>query len=345
MEPSLLDYDLPSDRIAQEPAEPRDAARLLVVDRRRRTWEDHTFRDLPSLLRRGDCLVLNESRVVPARLLGARERDGGALELLVLRALDPGRCEALVRPGRRCRPGTRIVLAGGAALATVREESPAGTRVLEIAAPWPLAELLERHGQPPLPPYILRHASPKPEDRERYQTVYARVDGSAAAPTAGLHFTPELLAAVRAAGAEVHALTLHVGLGTFQPIRVADPASHRMHAERIEIPASTADAVERARAEGRRVVAVGTTTTRALEWATGPDGRVRRGPGEADLYIRPGHLFRAVDALVTNFHLPRTTLLLLVAALAGTELIADAYRHAVDAGYRFYSYGDAMLVA
>jgi S-adenosylmethionine:tRNA ribosyltransferase-isomerase len=344
MVPSLLDYDLPPDRIAQEPAEPRDASRLLVVDRRRRCWEDRTFRELPSLLRPGDCVVLNESRVVPARLLGAREGDAAPVELLVLRPLDGTRCEALVRPGRRCRPGARVVLAGGRAVATVREESAPGTRVLEIVAPWPLAELLERHGQAPLPPYIAHHASPKPEDRERYQTVYARIDGSVAAPTAGLHFTPELLAAVRAAGAEVHALTLHVGLGTFQPIRVADPAEHRMGAERIDIPAPTAEAVERARAEGRRVFAIGTTTTRALEWAMGPDGRLRRGPGAADLYIRPGHAFRAVDALVTNFHLPRTTLLLLVAALAGPELILDAYRHAVDACYRFYSYGDAMLV-
>jgi S-adenosylmethionine:tRNA ribosyltransferase-isomerase len=225
------------------------------------------------------------------------------------------------------------------------EETAAGTRVLEIAAPWPLHELLERHGQPPLPPYIARHAAPKPEDRERYQTVYARIDGSVAAPTAGLHFTPALLASVRAAGVEVHALTLHVGIGTFQPIRAVDPAQHRMAAERVDIPAATADAVERARAEGRRVVAVGTTTTRALEWATGPDGRLRLGAGEADLFIRPGHAFRAVDALVTNFHLPRTTLLLLVAALAGSGLILAAYRHAVEAGYRFYSYGDAMLVA
>jgi S-adenosylmethionine:tRNA ribosyltransferase-isomerase len=223
-------------------------------------------------------------------------------------------------------------------------EGTAGTRVVEIEGPWPVRELLERHGLPPLPPYIERHDAPKPEDRERYQTVYARDEGSVAAPTAGLHFTPELLARLAERGVAVHFLTLHVGPGTFRPMRAAQVDAHRMEAEAIEIPAATARAVHEAKRAGRRVVAVGTTTTRALEWAAGEDGRLREGPGAADLFIRPGHRFRVVDALITNFHLPRSTLLVLVAALAGRDLILDAYRHAVAARYRFYSYGDAMLI-
>jgi S-adenosylmethionine:tRNA ribosyltransferase-isomerase len=213
-----------------------------------------------------------------------------------------------------------------------------------IEAPWPVRELMERHGLPPLPPYISRHDAPKPEDRERYQTVYAREDGSVAAPTAGLHFTPELLARLAGRGVPVHYLTLHVGPGTFRPIRAGRVEDHRLEAEPIDIPEETAEAVERARREGRRVVAVGTTTTRALEWAAAEDGRVRACTGLADLFIRPGHRFRVVDALVTNFHLPRSSLLVLVSAFAGRDLVLAAYRHAVAARYRLYSYGDAMLI-
>ena len=207
-----------------------------------------------------------------------------------------------------------------------------------------MPELLERHGLPPLPPYISRHDAPKPEDRERYQTVYARDDGSVAAPTAGLHFTPELLARLAGVGVAVHYLTLHVGPGTFRPLRAERVEEHRMEAEPIDVPASTARAVNDARCEGRRVIAVGTTTTRALEWAAAADGRLRAGRGDADLFIRPGHRFRLVDALITNFHLPRSTLLVLVSAFAGRAAVLDAYRHAVEARYRFYSYGDAMLI-
>jgi S-adenosylmethionine:tRNA ribosyltransferase-isomerase len=237
-----------------------------------------------------------------------------------------------------------VDLAGGAARARIVGEAASGARVVEIEGPWPVRELLERYGVPPLPPYIARHDAPKPEDRERYQTVYARDDGSVAAPTAGLHFTPELLARLADRGVAVHYLTLHVGPGTFRPLRATRLDEHRMEAEPIEIPETTARAVHEAKRDGRRVVAVGTTTTRALEWATGEDGRLREGAGAADLFIRPGHRFRAVDALITNFHLPRSTLLVLVAALAGRDLILDAYRHAVAARYRFYSYGDAMLI-
>jgi S-adenosylmethionine:tRNA ribosyltransferase-isomerase len=344
MDVSLFDYSFPSELIAQEPAEPRDASRLLVLDRSHRSWEDRQFADLGQLLRAGDCLVANRSRVIPARLLGVAVEGGGAVELLLLRPVSEGRWEALVQPGRRCRVGARVELAGGIARARIVGEGTAGTRVVEIDGPWPVRELLERHGVPPLPPYIERHDAPKPEDRERYQTVYARDEGSVAAPTAGLHFTPELLARLAEGGVAVRFLTLHVGPGTFRPLRAARIDEHRMEAEPIEIPGETARAVHQAKREGRRVVAVGTTTTRALEWAAGEDGRLREGPGAADLFIRPGHRFRVVDALITNFHLPRSTLLVLVAALAGRELILDAYRHAVGAHYRFYSYGDAMLI-
>jgi len=344
MDVSLFDYSLPAELIAQEPAESRDASRLLVLDRGRGAWEDRVFRDLPGLLRAGDCLVANRSRVIPARLLGVGEAGGKPVELLLLRPVSEGRWEALVQPGRRCRVGARVELAGGVARASIVGEGTAGTRVVEIEGPWPVRELLERHGLPPLPPYIERHDAPKPEDRERYQTVYARDEGSVAAPTAGLHFTPELLARLAERGVAVHFLTLHVGPGTFRPMRAAQVDAHRMEAEPIEIPAATARAVHEAKRAGHRVVAVGTTTTRALEWAAGEDGRLREGPGAADLFIRPGHRFRVVDALITNFHLPRSTLLVLVAALAGRDLILDAYRHAVAARYRFYSYGDAMLI-
>ncbi len=342
---SLFDYELPPELIAQEPAEPRDASRLLVLDRAAGAWEDRGFAELPELLRAGDCLVANRSRVMPARLLGAAEpggQRGGAA------ADSSGRRRAVGGDGATgpslSRSGARIELAGGAARAQVVGEGSEGTRVVAIEAPWPVRELMERHGLPPLPPYIGRHDAPKPEDRERYQTVYAREDGSVAAPTAGLHFTPELLARLERCGVEVHYLTLHVGPGTFRPLRAGRVEEHRMEAEPIDIPESTAAAVERARREGRRVVAVGTTTTRALEWAAGEDGRVRAGTGPADLFIRPGHRFRVVDALVTNFHLPRSSLLVLVSAFAGRELVLAAYRHAVAARYRFYSYGDAMLI-
>ena len=344
MDVALFDYDLPPELIAQEPAEPRDTSRLLVLHRREGRWEDRHFGELPALLRPGDCLVANQSRVIPARLLGALEAGGPRVEMLMLRPVAPARWEALISPGRRCRLAARVTLAGGAARATVVEERAEGVRVVEIEAPWPVRELLERHGLPPLPPYIARHDAPKPDDRERYQTVYAREDGSVAAPTAGLHFTPELIRRLEAAGVELHYATLHVGPATFRPLRGDRVEQHWMEAEPVKIPEATARAVDHAREERRRVIAVGTTTTRTLEWACDEGGRVRPGTGAADLFIYPGHRFRIVDALLTNFHLPRSTLLLLVAAFAGRELVLAAYRHAVAERYRFYSYGDAMLI-
>ncbi len=333
---SLFDYDLPPELIAQQPASPRDASRLLRLDRASGRREDRRFRELPDLLRPGDCLVWNDSRVIPARLMGALAADGRAIEMLLVRELAEGRWEAMVRPGRRCVPGAKVNLAGGAARAVVVARTGQGTRVVDIDAPGSVRDLLERHGLPPLPPYIERHAAPGPEDRERYQTVYARDPGSVAAPTAGLHFTPGLIDTLRERGVAIHAVTLHVGPGTFRPVARPSVEAHRMDAERVTVPHATAEAVRLARAEGRRVVAVGTTTTRALEWAGGGGAGVQAVSGMADLFIRPGHRFRVVDALITNFHLPRSTLLILVSALAGREAILAAYAHAVREGYRFY---------
>src|SRR5262245_47232520 len=345
MDLALFDYELPPALIAQEPAEPRDAARLLVLNRARGTWRDQRFSDLPALLRPGDCLVANESRVVPARVLGSLEPTGQPAEVLLLKPAIAGGWEALVRPGRRCVPGARIRIGGDAAQITILDQGDDGMRRVAVEAPWPVDELLDRYGLPPLPPYIARHDAPKPEDRERYQTVYARQNGSVAAPTAGLHFTAELIARLRSLGVELHYLTLHVGVGSFRPIRATRVEEHRMASEAVDIPEQTAAAVNRARADGRRVIAVGTTSTRALEWAADDAGMVRAGPGAADLFIRPGHGFKGVDGLITNFHLPRSTLLVLVSAFCGRERILAAYGHAVAAGYRFYSYGDAMLIA
>jgi S-adenosylmethionine:tRNA ribosyltransferase-isomerase len=337
---SELDYDLPPELIAQAPAPSRDASRLLVIDRARGGFEDHVFAELPDLLRPGDCLVVNNSRVIPARVL-ARDVAGREVELLFIEAIDRHRWRALTRPGRRSREGVELV-AGSSRLRILNVEAD-GPRVVE-PLDGSVDELLRVHGRPPLPPYIVRFATPTAEDLERYQTVYARPPGSIAAPTAGLHFTPPLLDEIQRRGVELHQLTLHVGPGTFRPIKTDRIEDHALPAERIVIPPSVAEAVNHARAERRRVVAVGTTTVRALESAVGADGRVCPLDGEARLYVMPGYEFRAVDALLTNFHLPRSSLLVMVAAFAGRELILKSYGHAVRAGYRFYSYGDATLI-
>jgi S-adenosylmethionine:tRNA ribosyltransferase-isomerase len=336
-----FDYELPPERIAQAPAERRDGSRLLVVDRASGSFSDGVFGDLPRLLRAGDCLVLNDSRVIPARV-PAEDVDGRPVELLFLAAVSDGVWRALVRPGRRARAGAHL-RAGGARLRVVEVDAD-GTRVI-AREHGSITSLLESHGLPPLPPYIARHAKPEPEDWVRYQTVYASAPGSVAAPTAGLHFTDALLDRLREAGVQVHPLTLHVGPATFRPVTSPTVEGHAIAAEPAVVPAATAAAVNGARAEGRRVVAVGTTVTRALESAVAEDGRVAALAGTAGLTIRPGHRFRAVDALLTNFHLPRSSLLLLVAAFAGRDLVLRAYRHAVATEYRFYSYGDAMLIA
>ena len=340
MELSDLDYELPPELIAQIPAPSRDASRLLVIDRARGGFEDHGFAQLPDLLCPGDCLVVNNSRVIPARIL-ARDAGGREVELLFFEAIDRSRWRALTRPGRRSRAGAELE-AGGARLRIVGADAD-GPRVVE-RLDGSIDELLRERGVPPLPPYIERFAAPTAADLERYQTIYARPPGSVAAPTAGLHFTPAVLDSLRVRGVELHELTLHVGPGTFRPIKTARVENHALPPERIAIPPSVADAVNRARDGHRRVVAVGTTTTRALESAVGADGRLRAVDGDAGLYITPGYTFRVVDALLTNFHLPRSSLLVLVAAFAGRELILKSYGHAVRAGYRFYSYGDATLI-
>jgi S-adenosylmethionine:tRNA ribosyltransferase-isomerase len=339
-----FDYVLPPDRIAQDPVEPRDAARLLVVDRCTGALRDDGVAGLGRYLRAGDCLVVNDTRVLPARLMG---RAGGRdVELLLLHAVGPaaGDWAALVRPARRCPVGTAILLGDAAARATVTAHEGLGRVRLRLEGTGPVEAFLEAHGLPPLPPYIRRYRKPGGEDWARYQTVYAASPGAVAAPTAGLHFTPALLAALAARGIELPRITLHVGPGTFRPVRAARLADHRVEAERFEIGPAAAAAVSRARRAGRRVVAVGTTTVRALESAAGETGDVVAGAGWATLTIVPGYRFRAVDVLLTNFHLPRSSLLLLVAAFAGRERVLRAYAHAVAAGYRFYSYGDAMLL-
>lgn len=344
-----FDYELPPEAIAQEPVEPRDASRLLVLHRGQGRLEHRIFRDLPEYLRPQDVLVVNESRVRPARLVGEKEGTGGVVELLLLRPDPDGAWECLARPGRRVRPGHRLLFGGGELRAEVLPSlagSPAGVRRVRLEHEGSLDEVLERLGRVPLPPYIHRELA----DPERYQTVYAKETGSAAAPTAGLHFTPELLDRIRGMGVQVVPVVLHVGLDTFRPVTEDEAEEHPMHQEYYAIPPETARAVNEARARGGRVVAVGTTSVRALESAAlraeeeGTGERIAAGSGWTGLYIYPGYRFRAVDALVTNFHLPRSTLLLLVSAFASRETILEAYRVALAEGYRFYSFGDAMLI-
>ena len=336
-----FDYPLPEALIAQEPVSPRDASRLLVVPRGGAPFREARFSDLPGLLRAGDLLVVNDTRVLPARLLGTKE-SGGRCELLLVEELpgQGGRWRALGQASKPIRPGAR--LAFGDLAATV--ESAEGEGFFTVCfdrAGSALAEALERTGEMPLPPYIRRR--PAPADRERYQTVMARAPGSAAAPTAGLHLTEPLLARISEAGVEWTAVTLHVGPGTFLPVRSDDVSRHRMHEERYFVPKEAARAFEACRARGGRVVAVGTTVVRTLESAF-VSGGLQVGPGGTALFITPGHAFRAVDALVTNLHLPRSTLLMLVCAFGGRERVLGAYAHAIKERYRFFSYGDAMLV-
>jgi S-adenosylmethionine:tRNA ribosyltransferase-isomerase len=344
MDVADLDYDLPPHLIAQTPAEARDGARLLVVERSGAGLADRTFADLPALLRAGDCLVVNDSRVIRARVMARTDEGGAPVELLFVEPAEGGRWRSLVKPGRRCRTGAllHVGFERGARLRVTGVEAD-GTRLIERLDGGTLEAVMDAHGMPPLPPYIARHAKPGPEDDERYQTVYARLPGSIAAPTAGLHFTPALLDRLRTGGVEVHALTLHVGPATFRPMKHPVVEAHVLPAERAIVPEATARAVTAAKAEGRRVIAVGTTATRTLESAA-DGGGVRAMAGAAGVFITPGHRFRVVDGLLTNFHLPRTTLLVLAAAFAGRERVLAAYAHAVREGYRFYSYGDAMLI-
>ena len=374
-EVARFNYELPEELIAQTPVEPRDASRLLVLHRGSGTLEHRIFRELEEYVQPGDVLVFNDTRVMPARLFARRRPQGGRVEVLLLHRVDPGsqagpadgpllggpppgapggeaadvarrddrqRWRVLVRPGRRAPVGQLLEFGGGRLVGRVVSRTEEGGRVVELESPRgePIHLVLRELGSVPLPPYIRQPL----QDPERYQTVYARAEGSAAAPTAGLHFTPRLLQRLSQRGAEQVYLTLHVGVGTFRPVRSRTVQEHRMHAEHYTIPPATAEAVNRARRQGGRVWAVGTTVVRALESAAGPDGRVAPGSGWTELFIYPGYVFRATDVLVTNFHLPRSTLLMLVCAFGGTERVLSAYREAVAQRYRFYSFGDAMLI-
>jgi len=361
-------YDLPPESIAQEPLSNRSASRLLHLLRKNEAWQDRAFRDFPGLLHPDDLLVLNNTRVFPARLYGHRSGERaqplspknpasrdflrGRVEVLLTRQIseDPNEWESLVRPGRKIGIGERLYFsdphakAESALEAEITARGAYGERRVRFRSVPDFFSRIERLGHVPLPPYIAREDHPT--DRDRYQTIYAKARGSVAAPTAGLHFTPEILQRIRARGIEITEITLHVGLGTFQPVRAEEVEDHKLHREPYEISAAAADAINTAKASGRRVVAVGTTTVRTLEFAAQQTGEARIDPscGDADIFIYPGYSFRIVGALLTNFHLPQSTLLMLVSALAGTDLVLRAYHHAVKAGYRFYSYGDCMFV-
>ncbi|MBN1918096.1 MAG: tRNA preQ1(34) S-adenosylmethionine ribosyltransferase-isomerase QueA [Verrucomicrobia bacterium] len=338
-----FDYELPEDLIAQYPLLERDQSRLLVLDCRRRTLGHGSFMDLPHHLKPGDALVINDSRVIPARLFGRVEGVEREVELLLLREVGPNLWECLAKPGRKLDPGRRVLLNDGAIAADIVDARPDGTRTVRFALDDDIKAHLDRIGHTPLPPYIRRPDEPL-MDRDRYQTVYARERGSVAAPTAGLHFTERVLEQIGARGVRIVRLTLHVGLGTFQPLKVENVAQHHMHPEVYKLPPAAAKAVNETVKAGRRVFAVGTTAARVLETCARDDGTVRPGEGETDLFITPGYRFRVVHNLLTNFHLPRSTLLMLVCAIAGRDLVLYAYEEAVREGYRFYSYGDAMLI-
>ena len=331
-------FELPEELIAQTPLDKRDESRLLVVDKNTGAMEHKSFHDLPSLLRKGDCLVLNDSRVLPARLLGSRE-SGGAVEILLLKDLGENRWECLSRPGRKTRPGTKLIFGNGELKAEVKEVTEGGNRIVEFYYEGIFLEVLERLGKMPLPPYI--HEELK--DSERYQTVYSKELGSAAAPTAGLHFTNELLDEIRAKGVKTAFVTLHVGLGTFRPVKEENIEDHDMHSEFCMIPRETADIVNETKKNGGRIISVGTTSCRTLESFAEEDGTLKASSGWTDIFIYPGYRFKCIDALITNFHLPESTLIMLVSALAGRENVLNAYKAAVENRYRFFSFGDACF--
>ena len=337
---SDYDFELPHELIAQRPLERRDASRLMILDRTTQSIRHGAFTDIVELLSPPDVLVVNRSRVLRARLLGTRA-SGAPAEILLLKPVGDGRFEAMVSPGGKLKPGRRVQIAPDFAV-EILEVTERRTRIVRLESGLPLAEAIERYGHVPLPPYIER--ADASEDAERYQTVFAREPGSVAAPTAGLHFTPELLSRIESRGVARAEVLLHVGAGTFKPVEVEDPAAHVMHEEWYSIGPETARTINDRRGAGGRVCAVGTTSVRTLESAVTEDGLVHAGEAETRIFIRPPYQFRAVDAMVTNFHLPRSTLIMLVAAFAGYDFTMQAYREAVEQRYRFYSYGDAMVI-
>ena len=334
-------FDLPRELIAQDPLEDRSSSRLLVMDRNTGEVTHGTFRDILRYLHPGDALILNDTKVIPARLLGEREGTGASIEILLLKRMDKDVWECLVRPGKKLRPGARAVFGDGSLKAEILEVVEGGNRLVRFEFEGIFEEVLDRLGEMPLPPYITH----KLKDRGRYQTVYARYEGSAAAPTAGLHFTPELLDEVRALGVQTGFVTLHVGLGTFRPVKVDDVEQHTMHTEWYNVPEETADLINRTHQAGGRVICVGTTSCRTVESAADENGIVHAGSDDTSIFIYPGYHFKTMDGLITNFHLPESTLIMLVSAFAGREHVLKAYEEAVRERYRFFSFGDAMFIA
>ena len=335
-------YELPQELIAQDPLKDRSASRLMVLGRNDGSIAHRHFTDIKEYLKAGDCLVLNNTRVIPARLYGVKEGTGAGIEVLLLKRLDDCSWECLVKPGKKAREGARIIFGDGLLSAVVTDIVDEGNRRIRFEYEGIFEEILDKLGEMPLPPYIT-HKLPY-EDRERYQTVYSKIEGSAAAPTAGLHFTDKLLDEIRAMGVKTEFVTLHVGLGTFRPVKVDNILEHHMHSEYCEISAETAASINASRAAGGRIVCVGTTSVRTLESLSSDDGTVNAGSRDTDIFIYPGYRFKAVDALITNFHLPESTLLMLVSAFAGREHVLAAYAESIKERYRFFSFGDAMLL-
>lgn len=333
-------YDLPEELIAQDPLSDRSSSRLLSLDKITGETGHHSFKEIPQFLRPGDCLVLNNTKVIPARLMGHKEETGAAIEVLLLKRKDKDKWETLVKPGKKAKPGANIVFGDGLLKGRVLDVLEEGNRLIEFTYEGIFEEVLDQLGEMPLPPYITH----KLADKNRYQTVYARYEGSAAAPTAGLHFTPGLLSEIEEMGVRLAYVTLHVGLGTFRPVKEENVLDHHMHSESYEITKEAAEVINETKKDGGRVICVGTTSCRTIESSADENGIVHPGSGNTEIFIYPGYRFKVLDGLITNFHLPESTLIMLVSALAGRERVLDAYKEAVDCRYRFFSFGDAMII-
>ncbi len=340
MKTSDFYYDLPEELIAQDPLTDRASSRLMLLDKKSGERRHTDFHHIIDYLQKGDCLVINDTKVIPARLIGEKEGTGGKVEVLLLKRRENNQWETLVKPGKKARPGARIVFGGGLLKAEVLEVAEEGNRIIQFSYEGIFEEILYKLGQMPLPPYITHEL----RDKNRYQTVYAKYEGSAAAPTAGLHFTEELLQEIERKGIQIAKVTLHVGLGTFRPVKVEDVTKHHMHTEYYRVTREAADMINGAKEAGGRVICVGTTSCRTIESAADESGRVREMDGDTNIFIYPGYRFKVLDGLITNFHLPESTLLMLVSALAGKESVMAAYQEAVDREYRFFSFGDAMFI-
>lgn len=335
-----FDYDLPEELIAQDPLEDRSSSRLMVLDKKTGEVSHHVFKEIVKYLRPGDCLVLNNTKVIPARLFGVKEGTMAKIEILLLKRRQNDVWETLVKPGKKAKPGTKIIFGDGLLTGEVIDVVDDGNRLIQFSYEGIFEEILDKLGQMPLPPYITHQL----KDKKRYQTVYAKYDGSAAAPTAGLHFTKELLQQVKDKGVDIAEVTLHVGLGTFRPVKVDNVLDHHMHSEFYMVSQEAADKINNAKKNGGRIISVGTTSTRTLEAASDENGMLKERSGWTDIFIYPGYSFKVIDCLITNFHLPQSTLVMLVSALAGREHVLNAYKEAVEERYRFFSFGDAMFI-